>query len=74
MRAGATRDDGVDTLLFHELSHATDLGRAIARSHPAHGFPWHAADWTRESRSSTIGKALLDSAGGNYVCAATGCN
>lgn len=71
--AGGTREDGMDTLLFHELSHSTPLGRVFARQHRSHRQPWHNADWTREARTSTIGKAMLDTVGGNYVCALTRC-
>jgi RHS repeat-associated protein len=67
------REDAVDTILFHEFGHATEWGRRISSRHPAHQRPWHDADETREARTSNIGRAMLGTIGGTYVCELTHC-
>jgi RHS repeat-associated protein len=74
VNAGRSADEGEDTLIFHEISHNFALGHAYSLAAPPHAGPFTAADWAREYHTSNIGHSILDTIGGHYVCAVTGCD
>jgi RHS repeat-associated protein len=69
---GKTAADADDTIIFHEMSHNTLMGRALAKQYPV-GNHYKDNDKVREWRTSDIGRGILDTIGGRYVCEATGC-
>jgi predicted SprT family Zn-dependent metalloprotease len=63
-----TREDGVATVIFHELTHYTRYGRDLDRLYPR-GNEYGPVDEERETWVNSGGRAAAHALGQNFICA-----